>query len=107
MFSYALEDIGAHWIDYDRLMFFWHARFPRRIYDLSYEALVASPEAEIRRLLDFCGLSFAASCLKSHKSERVVRTASAAQVRQPMRADTARSANYGTLLDPLRRALGL
>jgi hypothetical protein len=36
-----------------------------------------------------------------------VRTASAAQVRQPMRADTARSANYGTLLDPLRRALGL
>jgi tetratricopeptide (TPR) repeat protein len=107
VFSYALEDIGAHWIDYDRLMFFWHARFPRRIYDLSYEALVASPEAEIRRLLDFCGLPFAASCLRSHKSERVVRTASAAQVRQPMRSDTARASNYGTLLDPLRRALGL
>jgi len=107
MFSYALDDIGAHWIDYDRLMFFWHARFPRRIYDLSYEALVASPEPEIRRLLDFCRLPFAPSCLKSHRSERVVRTASAAQVRQPMRADTARSENYGTLLDPLRRALGL
>jgi hypothetical protein len=107
MFSYALDDIGAHWIDYDRLMFFWHARFPRRIYELSYEALVASPEPEIRRLLDFCGLPFAASCLKSHRSERVVRTSSAAQVRQPMRADTARSANYGALLDPLRRALGL
>jgi len=107
VFSYALEDIGAHWVDYDRLMFFWHARFPRRIYDLSYESLVASPEAEIRRLLDFCGLPFAASCLKSHKSERVVRTASAAQVRQPMRSDTARAANYGARLDPLRRALGL
>ena len=88
-------------------MFFWHARFPRRIYDLSYESLIASPEAEIRRLLDFCGLPFAASCLKSHKSERVVRTASAAQVRQPMRSDTARAANYGARLDPLRRALGL
>jgi tetratricopeptide (TPR) repeat protein len=107
VFSYALEDIGAHWIDYDRLMFFWHARFPRRIYDLSYEALVASPEPEIRRLLDFCGLPFAASCLKSHRSDRVVRTASAAQVRQPMRTDTARAANYGALLDPLRRSLGL
>jgi tetratricopeptide (TPR) repeat protein len=107
MFSYALEDIGAYWIDYDRLMFFWHARFPKRIYDLSYESLVASPEAEIRRLLDFCRLPFAASCLRSHRSERVVRTASAAQVRQPMRADTARAASYGALLDPLRRALGL
>ena len=107
VFSYSLEDIGAYWIDYDRLMFFWHARFPRRIYDLSYEALVAAPEPEIRRLLDFCGLPFAASCLKSHKSDRVVRTASAAQVRQPMRADTARAASYGALLDPLRRVLGL
>ncbi len=107
MFSYALEDIGAYWIDYDRLMFFWHARFPQRIYDLSYEALVASPEAGIRRLLDFCKLPFAASCLKSHRSDRVVKTSSAAQVRQPMRTDTARAANYGALLDPLRRALGL
>jgi tetratricopeptide (TPR) repeat protein len=107
VFSYALDDIGAYWIDYDRLMFFWHARLPRRIYDLSYEALVASPEPEIRRLLDFCGLPFAASCLKSHKSGRVVRTASAAQVRQPMRSDTARASNYGALVEPLRRALGL
>lgn len=107
VFSYALDDIGAYWIDYDRLMFFWHARFPGRIYDLSYEALVAAPEAEIRRLLDFCALPFAASCLRFHTSARVVRTASAAQVRQPMRVDTARAASYGALLDPLRRALGM
>jgi tetratricopeptide (TPR) repeat protein len=107
LFSYALEDIGAYWVDYDRLMFFWHARFPRRIYDLSYEALVAAPEPEIRRLLDFCGLPFAAGCLRPHRSERVVRTASAAQVRQPMRSGTARASSYGALLDPLRRVLGL
>jgi hypothetical protein len=36
-----------------------------------------------------------------------VRTASAAQVRQPLRRDTARAAAYGALLDPLRCALGL
>jgi tetratricopeptide (TPR) repeat protein len=107
VFSYALEDIGAYWIDYDRLMFFWHARYPGRIYELVHESLVATPEPTIRRLLDFCGLPFAAQCLRSHQSPRVVRTASAAQVRQPMRADTARARNYGALLDPLRRALGL
>jgi hypothetical protein len=35
-----------------------------------------------------------------------VRTASAAQVRQPLRHDTALAARYGALLDPLRQALG-
>ena len=107
VFSYALADIGAYWVDYDRLMFFWHARYPGRIYDLVYEDLIAAPEPGIRRLLDFCGLPFAASCLRPHQSERVVRTSSAAQVRQPLRADTARAGSYGALLDPLRRALGL
>jgi tetratricopeptide (TPR) repeat protein len=106
-FSYALPDIGAYWIDYDRLMFFWHARYPGRIYDLVHEELVATPEPVIRKLLDFCGLPFAASCLRPHRSDRIVRTSSAAQVRQPLRADTARAAGYGPLLDPLRRALGL
>ena len=106
VFSYALDDIGAYWVDYDRLMFFWHARFPGRIYDLVHEELVATPEPAIRRLLEFCGLPFAPACLRSHQSERVVRTSSAAQVRQPLRGDTARAENYGALLDPLRRALG-
>jgi hypothetical protein len=37
--------------------------------------------------------------------ERSVRTASAAQVREPLQRNTARTANYGALLDPLREAL--
>jgi hypothetical protein len=36
-----------------------------------------------------------------------VRTPSAAQVREPLRRDTARTAKYGALLDPLRKALGI
>jgi hypothetical protein len=36
-----------------------------------------------------------------------VRTASAAQVRQPLQHDTARAGRYGALLDPLRASLGL
>ena len=37
---------------------------------------------------------------------RSVRTPSAAQVRQPLRRDTARAAHYGALLDPLRQRPG-
>jgi hypothetical protein len=52
-------------------------------------------------------LEFDSACLRFHEAKRVVRTASAAQVREPMRKDTARTSKYGALLDPLRAALGL
>jgi len=70
-----------------------------------YESLIAEPEAEIRALLAFCGLDFDPACLDFHNAGRDVRTASAAQVRQPLRHDTARAGNYGELLAPLRAAL--
>ena len=104
-FTYDLAELASFWRDYDRLMRFWETRFPERILELTHEALIANPEGEIRRLLDFCGLSFDAACLDFHSSSRSVRTASAAQVREPLRADTARADRYGALLDPLRELL--
>ncbi|MBO9663339.1 tetratricopeptide repeat-containing sulfotransferase family protein [Dokdonella sp.] len=106
-FSYTLEELGAYWQHYDRLMSFWHARYPGKVYDQVYEDLLADPETQVRRLLSFCDLDFDPSSLAFHKAKRTVRTASAAQVREPLRGDTARAHLYGTLLDPLRRSLGL
>jgi tetratricopeptide (TPR) repeat protein len=105
LFAYDFEELGAYWRDYDRSMRFWCARDPQRIRDQIYEDLLADPEREIRALLDFCDLPFDPLCLNFHQSERSIRTASAAQVREPLRRDTARSACYRELLDPLRRAL--
>jgi tetratricopeptide (TPR) repeat protein len=104
-FAYDLADIAACWRDYDRLMHFWHARHPGHIHDLVYEHLQADAEAQVRALLAFCGLPFERACLRFEQSRRSVATASAAQVRQPLRADTARAHFYGDLLAPLRRAL--
>lgn len=104
-FAYDLPSIASCWTDYDRLMFHWHARHPGRIHELAYERLVADPEPSIRALLDFCGLPFERACLRAHEAKRTVRTASAAQVREPLRDDTARAPRYGSLLDPLRRLL--
>jgi Flp pilus assembly protein TadD len=106
LYSYALTDIGAYWRDYDRACRTWAARFPDRFLDVRYEDLVAEPEATIRRVLAFCGLDFEPACLEFHKNKRSVVTISAAQVREPLRNDTARAAKYGALLDPLRDALG-
>jgi len=71
----------------------------------SYEQLLREPERETRALLDFCALEWNPASLAFHAAERGVRTPSAAQVRQPLRGDTARTPGYGELLAPLRRAL--
>ena len=101
-----LSDIAIALRGCERAMDTWRTRDPRHIRLHRYEALLDNPEARIRALLDDCGLPFDAACLDFHRSQRSVRTASAAQVRQPLRGDTARAHLYGPLLDPLRKALG-
>jgi hypothetical protein len=105
-FACTLTDIAAYIRDYERIMAAWQAAAPRRIRIQRYEALLAAPEAEIHALLAFCGLPFDPACLDYHHARRNVRTASAAQVRQPLQYDTARADRYGALLDPLRFGLG-
>jgi tetratricopeptide (TPR) repeat protein len=104
-YSYDLADLAETWRDYDRLSRFWSERFPDRVREQSYEKLVADPEGEARALLAFCALPFDPAVLRFHEAGRSVRTASAAQVREPLRTDTARSAAYADLLEPLRRML--
>ena len=104
-YSYDLDDLAAYWRGYDRLMNFWTALHPRHLRVQSYEHLLREPERETRTLLDFCGLEWNPASLAFHAAERGIRTPSAAQVRQPLRGDTARSAGYGELLAPLRSAL--
>ncbi len=104
-FSYDIGELGAFWRDYDRLSLRWRERYPERFRDHVYEDLLVQPEKQIRDLLEFLGLPFDAACLQPHRTQREVRTFSSAQVRQPLRKDTARAARYGAALDPLRAAL--
>lgn len=101
------DDIAVHLRGCEQAMAQWRARDPAHMHLHRYEDLLAEPEVRIRALLADCRLEFDPGCLAFHTGDRSVRTASAAQVRQPLRGDTARSAHYGALLDPFRRALGL
>ncbi|MGB8378472.1 MAG: sulfotransferase, partial [Rhodanobacteraceae bacterium] len=90
-FTYDLDAMAAYWHDYRRLMHHWKDLWPERIHLQDYEALLADPERQVRALLDACGLQFDPACMNFHENTRAVRTASAAQVRQPLRRDTARA----------------
>ena len=105
-YSYNLDEMAERYRDYRRLAEFWLAQSPEHLLDLPYETLVREPEAQIRRLLAFCDLPFDPACLAPHRTKReVLSTASAAQVREPIRADTAHSAPYLPWLQPLREGL--
>ena len=106
-FTYGLNDIGRYYRDYVELMAHIDAVLPGRVGRVFYEALVADPEAELRRLLGHCGLAFEPACLKFYENERAVRTASSEQVRQPIfREAVEHWRHYAPWLQPLEQTLG-
>lgn len=104
--SNDLREIGRYYKAYDRLMKHWKAVCGDSIHDLDYEALTASPETEIRKLLDYCGLEWQNACLDFHATRRLVATASDTQVRQPIYKDSAGSwKRYEKHIAPLLETL--
>lgn len=83
-FSYDLEELANHYIQYRRIMAHWQRVLPERILTVQYESLVENTESEIRTILSYCGLPWQQACLNFHESSREVSTASAEQVRQPI-----------------------
>jgi tetratricopeptide (TPR) repeat protein len=83
-FSYDLDELGAFYVAYRRLMSHWHEVLPGRILDLAYEDIVTALEPTTRRLLDYAGLPFEAACLEFHRNPSSTGTASAVQVRRPL-----------------------
>jgi tetratricopeptide (TPR) repeat protein len=106
-FSYDLTDMGRYYHDYVMLMAHFDGVLPGRIHRVFYEQLVDDTEAEVRRVLDYCGLPFEPGCLRFFESERPVRTASSEQVRQPIYRDGIEQwRHFESWLDPLKAALG-
>lgn len=106
-FSYDLADIGQYYRDYVDLMDHWHEVFPGEILLMEYEQVVEDIEAQVRRVLAFCGLPFESACLDFHQTQRPVRTASSEQVRQPLyRSGLDQWRNFEPWLGPLKEALG-
>ena len=78
------------------------------ILEINYEELVADTERVSRKMIDFCGLDWDEGCLRYYESDRVVRTASYDQVRQPIYSSSVeRWRHYEKHLTPLLEALGI
>ncbi|WP_308420732.1 tetratricopeptide repeat-containing sulfotransferase family protein [Dyella caseinilytica] len=106
-YTRSFPDLASYWRSFDTAATYWAQKEPTHVHPHVYEDLLKDPETHIRQLLTFCNLPFEEACLRFHETQRAVGTPSAMQVREPLRADTARAPRYGDLLNPLRQALGL
>jgi tetratricopeptide (TPR) repeat protein len=107
-FTYSLEDLGRYFRAYVELMAHWQAVLPGKILTVQHESVVLDLEANVRRMLDFCGLDFEPQCVEFYNTERSVRTPSSEQVRRPIfREGLDQWRNYEPWLNPLMAALDL
>ena len=84
-FSFDREWIVDYYQQYSRLTEHWRNVLPPGfLLEIKYEELVAAPEPVIRRIIAFCGLKWDDACLRPEQNQRVIKTASLWQARQPI-----------------------
>jgi len=107
-YGYDLRELGAYYRVYLDMINHWQKVLPSdAYYNISYEALVADPEEQTRRIIAFSGLEWDDNCLSFYKQNSRVRSASLAQVRQPInKASVERWKRFEQQLQPLVDALG-
>jgi len=106
-FTYGLEEIGTYYKDYIELMDHWDKVLPSKVLRVQYEDVVADLDAQVRRILDYCGLEFEDSCISFYETDRSIRTPSSEQVRQPIyQSGVQQWKSFEAHLGPLKEALG-
>ncbi len=106
-FTTRLDWIGVRSRHLAETMDVWKRALDLPILDVHYERLVAEPEAEIRRMVDFAGLDWTDDFLTPEQATRSVGTASQWQVRQPIyTSSVARWKRYEPWLGPMIEAMG-
>jgi Flp pilus assembly protein TadD len=80
----ALETAARHYARVAELVAHYRAAMPLRYLAVRYEDIVARQEASVREMLEFVGEDFDAACLTFHRNSRYARTASYAQVTEPL-----------------------
>ena len=106
-FTQDLATLGLYYRRYREIMRHWQHVLKLRMFPFSYEALVAKPEEQIRRLVEFCGLDWDPACAKFYESKRVPKTFSYHQVRKPLYASSiGRHKAYEPFLGLLKESLG-
>jgi len=100
--AYALESAARHYVLTMDLVDHYRREMALRYLPVRYEDVVADHEGSVRQMLAFIGEPFDERCLRFDKNRRYARTASYAQVAEPLYDRSRyRYRNYLTQLRPV------
>ncbi len=100
--AYALESAALHYVRVMDLVEHYRREMRLRYLPVRYEDVVEDQEASVRRVLAFVGEEFDPACLAFHQNRRYARTASYAQVSEPLYDRSRyRYRNYLPQLEPI------
>ena len=100
--AYALETAALHYVRVMDLVQHYLGEMNLRYLPIRYEDIVADQESSVRAILTFIGEDFDAACLTFHENRRYARTASYAQVTEPLYRHSAfRYRHYRKHLKPV------
>jgi tetratricopeptide (TPR) repeat protein len=83
-FSYSFEDILWYLEQYFKIVELWRKVIPEDFYEVKYSEMVENTEETVKKLIEHCDLGWEDSCLEFYKKDRLVKTVSKVQVRQPI-----------------------
>lgn len=94
-FAYDLAELAHYHRAYQHTMSHFETVLPKgRILTVQYDDLVCNLREHVATILAFIGLDWHEGCLDFHQTQRVVRTASVAQVRKPIYASSSGKWRY-------------
>lgn len=105
-FGYQFDEMVKAIASYQGLMSYWQDVTDNLILRVNYEDIVADISTETDKILSFCGLGPQQACYDFQQNQRVVKTLSSAQVREPLFTDgVGRWKTYETQLQTLQKML--
>ncbi|WND03034.1 tetratricopeptide repeat protein [Temperatibacter marinus] len=105
-YAHDLSALGRYHMHYLDLMDHWQTTFGNDMLVVHYEDNIHDQEAEAKRMLDHIGLSFDDAVTRFYETDRIVKTPSASQVRQPIfKTSLKMGERYGEGLNDLLLAL--
>ncbi len=102
-YSSSLIDTAKYYVHHFKMMSFYREKYKNHIYFLNYDKLVNEPETQIKKILDWLGISWNNNYLNHHKSKQGFFTASNVEVRSPINNNSVGGwENYSKLMrEPL------
>ncbi len=82
--AYEIETVARHYVLVTDLVEHYRREMTLRYLPVRYESIIDDPGASLGRMLAFIGEDFDAACLNFQENQRYARTASYAQVSEPL-----------------------